>query len=88
MISWGHAQAWRRDLEADGFTTRFQAKFFWRFSDAADSNRAANLGTGAFGTSPIFVRLSDKPLLVRIRVCGVPKRKHNGGSGKFRVTAR
>jgi hypothetical protein len=26
--------------------------------------RAANMGTGDFGTSPIFVQLSDKALLV------------------------
>jgi hypothetical protein len=29
-----------------------------------DGIRAANMGTGDFGTSPIFVQLSDKALLV------------------------
>jgi hypothetical protein len=29
-----------------------------------DGTRAANMGTGDFGTSPIFVQLSDKTLLV------------------------
>jgi hypothetical protein len=33
----------------------------------ADGNRAANLRTGDFGTSPIFVQLSDKPLLASVR---------------------
>ena len=50
-------------------------KIFWRISYAADSNRAANLGTGDFGTSPVFVQLSDKPLLASIWVCGVRELK-------------
>lgn len=29
----------------------------------ADGTRAANVGTGDFGRSPIFVQLSDKPRL-------------------------
>ena len=32
-----------------------------------DGTRAANMGTGDFGTSPIFVQLSDKALLVLLR---------------------
>jgi hypothetical protein len=37
----------------------------------ADGNRAANVGTGDFGTSPIFVQLSDKPLLASVWLFGV-----------------
>ena len=40
-----------------------------------DGTRAANVGTGDFGTSPIFVQLSDKPLLVGILLVGVSERK-------------
>jgi hypothetical protein len=32
----------------------------------ADGTRAANVGTGDFGTSPIFVQLSGKPLLASV----------------------
>jgi hypothetical protein len=32
----------------------------------ADGNRAAYVGTRDFGTSPIFVQLSDKPLLASV----------------------
>lgn len=42
----------------------------------ADGNRAADgRMTGDFGTSPIFVQLSDKPLLASAHSCGVPERK-------------
>jgi hypothetical protein len=41
----------------------------------ADGISAANVGSGNFGTSPLFFRqLSDKPLLVRI---GVSDAQHN-----------
>jgi hypothetical protein len=40
-----------------------------------DGSRAANVGTGDFGTSPIFVQLSDKPLLVSTLLVGVSERK-------------
>jgi hypothetical protein len=40
-----------------------------------DGTRAANVGTGDFGTSPIFVQLSDKPLLVSTLLVGVSERK-------------
>jgi hypothetical protein len=40
-----------------------------------DGTRAANVGTGDFGTSPIFVQLSDKPLLVTTLLVGVSERK-------------
>jgi hypothetical protein len=40
-----------------------------------DGTRAANVGTGDFGTSPIFVQLSDKPLLVSTLSVGVSERK-------------
>ena len=40
-----------------------------------DGTRAANVGTGDFGTSPIFVQLSDKPLLVSTYLLGVSGRK-------------
>jgi len=36
-----------------------------------DGTRAANMGTGDFGTSPIFVQLSDKALLVSTLLVGV-----------------
>jgi hypothetical protein len=32
----------------------------------ADGTRAATVGNGDFGTSPIFGQLSDKPLLIRV----------------------
>lgn len=41
----------------------------------ADGNRAANLETGDFGTSPVFVQLSDKPLLASNGLVGVPQRQ-------------
>ena len=41
----------------------------------ADGNRAANLGTGDFGRSPIFVQLSDKPRLASDGLLGVPQRQ-------------
>ncbi len=41
----------------------------------ADGTTAANVGTGDFGTSPIFVQLSDKPLLANISLCGVSEHK-------------
>jgi hypothetical protein len=34
-----------------------------------------NVGTGDFGTSPIFVQHSDKPLLVSTLLVGVSERK-------------
>jgi hypothetical protein len=40
-----------------------------------DGTSAANVGTGDFGTSPIFVQLSDKPLLVSTHLLGVSGRK-------------
>ena len=40
-----------------------------------DGTSAANMGTGDFGTSPIFVQLSDKPLLVSTWLLGVSGRK-------------
>ena len=63
----------------------FPRKIFWRISYAADSNRAANLGTGDFGTSPVFVQLSDKPLLASIKVCVVKELKAQWPFEKLRV---
>jgi hypothetical protein len=40
-----------------------------------DGTSAANMGIGNFGTSPIFVQRSDKPLLVSIKLFGVSERK-------------
>ena len=40
-----------------------------------DGTRAANMGTGDFGTSPIFGKLSDKPLLASNQIFGVWGRK-------------
>jgi hypothetical protein len=48
----------------------------------ADGTRAATIGNGDFGTSPIFEQLSDKPLLVCTLLAGVSGAKHNGGSGR------
>jgi hypothetical protein len=44
----------------------------------ADGNRAANLETGDFGRSPVFVQLSDKPLLASMGYLGCRNAKHNG----------
>lgn len=49
----------------------------------ADGTRAANVGIGDFGTSPIFVQLSDKPLLPVSGYLGCRNIKHNGGSRKY-----
>jgi hypothetical protein len=42
-------------------------------------------GTGDFGTSPIFVQLSDKPLLVSVRLFGVSERKAQWPIEKLRA---
>src|SRR6266852_2806643 len=42
----------------------------------ADGTRAATVGNGDFGTSPIFGQLSDKPLLACIWLGGVSGAKH------------
>jgi hypothetical protein len=47
----------------------------WSVIVPADGTRAAILGNGDFGTSPIFVQLSDKPLLASAWVFGVLERK-------------
>jgi hypothetical protein len=36
----------------------------------ADGTRAATVGNGDFGTSPIFGPLSDKPLLICVQYVG------------------
>jgi len=36
-----------------------------------DGTRAASVAIGDFGTSPIFVRLSDKSLLASVLLIGV-----------------
>jgi hypothetical protein len=41
----------------------------------ADGTRAANVRTGDFGTSPIFVQLSSKPLLASVCLVGVSEHK-------------
>jgi hypothetical protein len=38
-----------------------------------DGTRAASMAIGDFGTSPIFVRLSDKSLLASALLIGVSK---------------
>jgi len=56
-------------------------------SDVIVANRrhqAANMGTGDFGTSPIFAQLSDKQLLVM----GRWNAKHNGETEKSPISAR
>jgi hypothetical protein len=46
-----------------------------------DGTRAANMkGPGDFGTSPIFVQLSDKAYLPVSNYLGRRNVKHNGGS--------
>ena len=45
----------------------------------ADGTRAATVGNGDFGTSPIFGQLSDKRLLACTGLCGVSDVKNNGG---------
>ena len=52
----------------------------------ADGTRAANKRTGDFGTSPIFVQLSDKPLLASTKLSGVPERKVQCRIEKSRIT--
>jgi hypothetical protein len=49
----------------------------------ADGNRAANLEAGDFGRSPVFVQLSDKPLLASMGYLGCRNAKHNGRTGKL-----
>jgi hypothetical protein len=44
-----------------------------------DSTKAANMGTGDFGTSPIFGQLSDKPLLVTLPRTFIQRRLESGG---------
>jgi hypothetical protein len=51
----------------------------------ADGNRAAYVGTGDFGTSPIFVQLSDKPLLASACLHGVSEPKAQWRVEKLRV---
>ena len=52
----------------------------WSVIVPADGIRAATVGNGDVGTSPIFGQLSDKPLLASIWLGGVSGVKHNGGS--------
>ena len=49
----------------------------------ADGNRAAYVGNRDFGTSPIFVQLSDTPLLARVYYVGCRNLKHNGRSRNY-----
>ena len=49
----------------------------------ADGTRAATVGNGDFGTSPIFGQLSDKPLLASIWLCGVSDVNNNGVSTNY-----
>ena len=59
------------------FGTRSRTKLYLkcRYHVPTDGTRAANMGTGDFGTSPIFGQLSDKPLLASIYSLGVSERK-------------
>jgi len=54
------------DLGGGAFATRSRKWTIWTVDLPADGNRAACVGTRDFGTSPIFVQLSDKPLLARV----------------------
>ena len=49
----------------------------------ADGTRAANVETGDFDTSPIFVQLSDKPLLASVWLLRVLERKVQWRIEKF-----
>jgi hypothetical protein len=55
----------------------------WSVIVPADGTRAANLVTGDFGTSPIFVQLSDKPTLPTL--FGVSERKAQWRIEKLRA---
>ena len=46
----------------NGTRTR-EPNSIWSVIAPTDGTRAANMGTGDFGTSPIFGQLSGKPLL-------------------------
>jgi len=46
------------------------------------------MGTGDFGTSPIFAQLSDKQLLVSIFLAGASERKAQWRIGKSPISAR
>ena len=59
--------------------------YFWSVYLPADGNRAAYVETGDFGTSPIFVQLSDKRCLPVVRYLGCRNVKHNSGSRKLRA---
>ena len=59
------------DLGCGAFATRSRKWTIWTVDLPADGNRAAYVGTRDFGTSPIFVQLSDKPLLASVQLCGV-----------------
>jgi hypothetical protein len=54
------------NLGAGAFATRSRKWTIWTVDLPADGNRAAYVGTRDFGTSPIFVQLSDKPLLASV----------------------
>jgi hypothetical protein len=58
-------------LGAGTFAACSRKRTIWTAYLPADGNRAAYVGTRDFGTSPIFVQLSDKPLLASALVCGV-----------------
>ena len=62
-----------------------ERNFIWNIIVPADGTRAANVGTGDFGTSPIFVQLSDKPLLASILLCGASERKAQRRIEKLRA---
>src|SRR5713226_6839448 len=71
--------------EPGAFGTRSRTQPIWSVFMPADGNRAANMGTGDFGTSPIFVQLSDKPLLASVCLLGVSERKAQWQIEKLRV---
>jgi hypothetical protein len=55
--------------------TRSRTQLQLEYCVPTDGTRAASVGTGDFGTSPIFVQLSDKLLLVSTLLVGVSERK-------------
>ena len=59
-------QAGREHLETDSFRRASQTQFYWGVILPADGHQSCQWRIGDFGTSPIFVQLSDKLLLASI----------------------
>jgi hypothetical protein len=75
LTGWTRAASTARTWEPVPLAPAPESNSIWSIITPADGTRAANVGTGDFGTSPIFVQLSDKPLLASVYLFGVPERK-------------